>query len=43
MTKERAYALKNQEERLGAMIAALQMQKAREVSIGTSGIPKTVQ
>ncbi|XP_071089451.1 limbin-like [Haliotis cracherodii] len=32
MTKERAYALKNQEERLGAMIAALQMQKAREMA-----------
>ncbi|XP_046570165.1 LOW QUALITY PROTEIN: limbin-like [Haliotis rubra] len=32
MTKERAFALKSQEERLGAMIAALQMQKAREMA-----------
>ena len=31
MTKERALVLKGQEERLGAMITALQMEKAREV------------
>lgn len=31
MTKERAMALKGQEERLGAMIAAMQVDKAREV------------
>ena len=31
MMKERAWALKNQEERLGAMVAALQVSKAREV------------
>ena len=34
MTKERALALKGQEERLGAMITALQMEKAREVVLG---------
>ena len=33
MTKERALALKSQEERLGAMITALQMEKAREVGM----------
>ncbi|XP_076460984.1 limbin-like [Babylonia areolata] len=32
MQKGRALALKNQEERLGAMIAALQMEKAREMT-----------
>ncbi|KAL8610097.1 hypothetical protein ACOMHN_024563 [Nucella lapillus] len=32
MTKERALALKGQEERLGAMITALQMEKAREMT-----------
>ncbi|XP_005098587.1 myosin-9 isoform X2 [Aplysia californica] len=32
MTKERALALKGQEERLGAMITSLQMDKAREVA-----------
>ncbi|XP_076436466.1 limbin-like [Babylonia areolata] len=32
MTKERALALKSQEERLGAMITALQMEKAREMT-----------
>ncbi|GFS14925.1 limbin, partial [Elysia marginata] len=32
MTKERALLLKDQEERLGALIASLQMNKAREVA-----------
>nr|KAG5698070.1 hypothetical protein BaRGS_016718 [Batillaria attramentaria] len=32
MTKERALALKGQEERLGAMITTLQMEKAREMT-----------
>lgn len=32
MMQERALALRSQEERLGAMISALQMEKAREVS-----------
>jgi hypothetical protein len=31
MMKDRALALKSQEERLGAMITSLQMEKAREV------------
>ena len=31
MMKERAQVLKDQEERLGAMVASLQMSKAREV------------
>jgi hypothetical protein len=30
MMKDRALALKSQEERLGAMITSLQMEKARE-------------
>ena len=33
MMKERAQALKDQEERLGAMVASLQMSKAKEVKV----------
>lgn len=33
MLKERVIALKEQEEKLGAMVAALQVAKAREVSM----------
>lgn len=33
MLKERVVALKEQEEKLGAMVAALQVAKAREVSM----------
>lgn len=33
MLKERVIALKDQEEKLGAMVAALQVAKAREVSM----------
>ena len=33
MMKERATALKEQEIRLGAMLASLQMEKAKEVNI----------
>lgn len=35
MLNERANALKEQEDRLGALMAQLQMQKAREVRIST--------
>ena len=36
MMKERASSLKEQEVRLGAMLAQLQMEKAKEVGITSS-------
>lgn len=42
MLKERVIALKDQEEKLGAMVAALQVAKAREVSMSPTPSSPTV-